>query len=170
MLRDRIRTGLLQERPDLADRFGALIDKMPESHNLVHGDFHSNNVMLQNGEPIMIDLDRLSVGDPIVDLSGVYLSYIALGERDHSVVEKFMGFSYETAQEFYRLFMESYLGNEYEDKIDDLTMKLQLISYARIIRRIDRHPSVSDEDRQYVKELTVRISGLLDKVTELTLL
>ncbi len=170
MMRNRVRTGLLKERPDLAERFYALIDKMPQSHNLVHGDFHSNNVMLQNGEPIMIDLDRLSVGDAIVDLSGVYLSYIALGERDHSVVEKFMGFSYEKAQEFYRLFMESYLGNEYEDKIDDLTMKLQLISYARIIRRIDRHPSVSDEDRQYVKELTVRISDLLDKVTELTLL
>ena len=35
----------------------ALIEAIPKQNTLLHGDYHTNNIMIQNGEPILIDLD-----------------------------------------------------------------------------------------------------------------
>ena len=41
-----------------AQKMRSLIEGIPDSNNIIHGDYHTNNVMVQNGEPI---LDRKSV-------------------------------------------------------------------------------------------------------------
>ena len=43
-------------------------DAIPEKNTLIHGDFHEGNVMLQNGELMLIDLDDVCVGNPVYDL------------------------------------------------------------------------------------------------------
>ena len=37
-------------------------------------------------------MDRLAVGDPIIELSDLYYFYVILGEKAPTVAEKFMGF------------------------------------------------------------------------------
>lgn len=43
-------------------------DAIPEKNTLIHGDFHEGNVMVQDGELMLIDLDDVCVGNPIYDL------------------------------------------------------------------------------------------------------
>lgn len=49
-----------------------LMDSVPESNNIVHGDYQPNNVMVSENELLIIDMDTLSVGDPIFDLVSCY--------------------------------------------------------------------------------------------------
>ena len=169
ILKERVEEGLGSENRELADRVLALLDTLPDTKHLVHGDFHTGNVMLQNGEPVMIDMDRLSFGDPIIDLSGIYMSYVVKGSIDPAAVKKYMGFSYETALEFYDCFMKSYLGDEYDARIDEITDKAALLCHVRIIRQLKRKQPLTDEETALIHSLTERIADLVDRVNSLNI-
>ena len=45
-----------------------LIRAVPKQNTLMHGDYHTNNIMVQNGEPLLIDMDTLCMGHPVFEL------------------------------------------------------------------------------------------------------
>ena len=45
-----------------------LVTNIPDRKTFVHGDCHFKNIMVQNGELLLIDMDTLSVGHPIFEL------------------------------------------------------------------------------------------------------
>ena len=47
--------------------------------------------MFQNGEVMLIDMDTLSVGDPVFDFAGLITAYELYSEDDHDNAMKFMG-------------------------------------------------------------------------------
>ncbi len=61
---------------ELRERLRALFAAMPENLHVIHGDIQMKNVMLNGDEPMLIDMDTLSVGDPVFDLMGLYLAYM----------------------------------------------------------------------------------------------
>jgi hypothetical protein len=159
-LRTYIRSGIAYEDEALSAKCLRLIDTLPVSDHLVHGDFHTGNVFLQKGEPLLIDMDRLSTGHPIAEISDLYYFYVVLGEDDPAVVEKFMGFSYETAQRFFHIFLKRYLGTEDADKIKEVIEKASFLCYVRMIRKLRKSGQISDAARK-------PIGFYLDKTAEL---
>ena len=139
----------------------ALAAELPASETLVHGDLHTNNVFLSDGEPLFIDVDRMSVGDPIIDLSGIYLFYVGYSLIDPRIIEDFMGFSAAAAQEFYRCFIRKYLQTDDEAQTDRLTRKAALWAYVRLIGQI-RKKKLTEKDRADISLLTDRIRQLTD--------
>lgn len=164
-----INEGIARDDEELAARLMVLIDDLPETHCLVHGDFHTGNVLLQNGEPILIDLDRMAVGHPIVDMTGLYMSYVGYGEEDPKRTEDFMGFSYKTARAFFDAFIKAYLKTEDKARIEEVTDKAALMCYARMIRQIRKKKVLSDKDTNYKTVLIGKVRDLLDRVDTLVI-
>lgn len=54
----------------------ALLESIPDSNTIVHGDCQIKNVRFVNGKLFLIDLDTLSRGDPIYELAGLYCCYM----------------------------------------------------------------------------------------------
>ena len=48
-----------------AQKLRELIEKVPKKNTMLHGDYHTNNVMVQNEEPLLIDMDTLCMGHPV---------------------------------------------------------------------------------------------------------
>ena len=167
MLMSWVTEGLAYVDTKLADRLLSLIDALPEAEYLVHGDFHTGNVLMYDGEPLLIDLDRLSAGPPILDLSGLYMAYIANGEHDPRNVEKFMGFSYETGLRFFDSFMKEYFKGENEIIIKEAIDKAALMCYARMIRKIRKKNDLTEQDEIRTQEYVSKISKLLERVSTL---
>ena len=134
---------------------------------MIHGDFHTGNVFLQKGEPLLIDMDRLSRGHPIAEIAELYYFYVVLGEDDPSVVEKFMGFSYQTAQQFYRLFLISYLGTDNENRLAEVTEKASLICSVRMINKLRKKGTLSENDRRIIDRCMKKIGELTDRLDTL---
>jgi aminoglycoside phosphotransferase (APT) family kinase protein len=168
-LRSYISTGVEFEDEKLAERCRELFDTIPVSNTLVHGDFHTNNVFLQNGEPLLIDLDRISRGDPRVEIADFYYFYVVLGENDPSVVEKFMGFSYDTSQKFFHYFLKYYLDTADEDRLRDVIEKISFICYVRMIHNICRRKTLSDAEYKLLGKYMRKISEMADRIDSLTL-
>ncbi len=58
-----------------AAEINRLIDSIPDRNTFIHGDLHMGNIMLQNDEPMLIDLGESGVGHPIFDLVEIYVAY-----------------------------------------------------------------------------------------------
>ncbi|MBR3739886.1 MAG: HD domain-containing protein [Clostridia bacterium] len=166
-VRDYINGGIACENEALADQCMKLIDALPQTNTLIHGDFHTGNVFLQKGEPLLIDMDRVSRGYPIIEISDLYYFHVVLGEDDPAVVEKFMGFSYETAKQFFRAFLVRYLETKDENRLREVTEKASVIAYSRLIRKLRKHGTVSEADRKIIERCIGIIAERIEKLDTL---
>ena len=146
-----------------AQKMRTLIEGIPDSNNIIHGDYHTNNVMIQNGEPILIDMDTLAVGHPILELGSMFNAYVGFGELDKAGIENFFNFDIDTANRFWRLSLARYLGTDDEKAITDAENKAKVIGYMRLLRRCLRRDAVETTINHYKKNLM----EALDKVDTL---
>ena len=146
-----------------SQKMRSLIAGIPDSNFIIHGDYHTNNVMVQNGEPILIDMDTLAVGHPILELGSMFNAYIGFGEIDKSSVENFFGFDNDTAYRFWRLSLARYLGTDDENVITETENKAKVIGYMRLLRRCLRR----DTDEAIVNHYKARLIEAIDKVDTL---
>ena len=167
-LKSYVDGGIALEDEALAEKCGKLIDGLPAVNNLVHGDFHSGNVFMLNGEPLLIDMDRLSRGHPIAEISDLYYFYYVLGEDDPSVIEKFMGFSYPTSKRFFDVFLKTYLDTEDENRLTEVTEKAELICNIRMINKLHKKGAPAGKDRDIANRCLKKIAELTEKYDTLT--
>ena len=125
--------------PDaLFQKLYALVEAVPDDPHMMHGDYHVKNVMLQNGETLLIDMDTLCHGHPIFELASMYNAYIGYGATDPTNVERFLGIPRKMAEEFWKKSLSLYLGTEDEKTLAAVENKAKIIGYTRVMRRIIR--------------------------------
>ncbi len=146
------------------EKLHSLIDAIPESNMMVHGDYHTSNVHYANGEAILIDMDTLSTGNPIFEFASIYLAYKGYGELDHSLVEDFIKLDWDTANYTYEKLVDLYFEGKDEAYKNEVKEHARVIGYARALRRtIKRHPESVDLIEYYRKQLI----ELVDKTDSL---
>lgn len=146
-----------------AQKMRTLIEEIPDSNYMIHGDYHSNNVMVQNGEPILIDMDTLAVGHPVLELGSTFNAYVGFSELDKTVIESFLGIDVDTAREFWNLSLARYLGTDDKNAIEAVENKAKVIGYMRLLRRCLRR----DGDEATVNHYRTKLIEVLNKVDTL---
>ena len=153
---------------NLYTKLHALIEAVPVDMHMMHGDYHIKNVMLQNGESLLIDMDTLCHGHPIFELASMYNSYEGYSVLDHSNVTDFLGISYETAVAFWRKSLELYLGTKDETVLNEVENKAKIIGYTRIMRRrIRRHGFETEAGKAEIENCRKVLEDLLPKTDTL---
>ena len=150
---------------DKADKFRKMADEIPDILNMVHGDLHIKNVMMQNGEAVLIDMDTLSHGHPIFELQALFNAYIGYGEIDKNNVLDFFGIRYETALELWNKILRQYLESDDEAYIEEVENKAKLLGYAFLYKEF----SLSDENpegdlKRQIDAYRNHVLTLIDKV------
>ena len=142
----------------------SMVEALPKQNTLMHGDYHTNNIMIQDGEPLLIDLDTLCVGHPIFELGSMYNAFIGFSELDHNAIKEFMGYDHETAKKFWNMSLKRYLGTEDEAVFRDVENKARVIGYTRLLRRTVRRPNEdgAQEKIAYYKEKLTEVIGKVD--------
>ena len=149
-----------------AKKLCALIAAVPKQNTLMHGDYHTNNIMVQNGEPLLIDMDTLCMGHPIFELGSMFNAFIGFNELDHEVTMKFFGYTYETAEKFWKMSLKKYLGTEDEEICRGIAEKAMIIGYTRMLRRAIRRPEDADSPAK-IARCKEMLEVLLNKVDTL---
>lgn len=152
--------------PQLTAKLRALFEAVPEMPNIVHGDSQMKNIMLTDGEPMLIDMDTLSAGHPIFDIQSVYITYFAFEEDDPENSMSFLGVPQATAERVWERFVGDYFGSEDQTAIGKLRDKITLVGCVRFLFLI------ADDDseltRTRVSRTVSRLTELIEKVTDLT--
>ena len=149
---------------DQADKLRALIEAVPKQNTLMHGDYHTNNVMVQNGEPLLIDMDTLCMGHPIFELGSMFNAFVGYSELEHQNMIDFFGYSFETAGKFWNLALKMYLDTEDEILLNSVAEKAMVIGYTRMLRRAIRRPEEKESPAKIArcKEMLASLLGKVD--------
>ncbi len=151
---------------ELGDKLYKLVKDVPDKHTMLHGDYHTSNVLVRDGEALLIDMDTLCVGHPIFELGSMFNAFIGFSELDHDIIEDFLGITHEMGAEFWHRALGMYLGTQDTSRIDEVENKARIIGYMRLLRRtIRRNEPNRDQLIAYYKE---QLINLIPTVGELT--
>ena len=144
----------------------ALIEAVPKQNTLLHGDYHTNNIMVQNDEPLLIDLDTLCMGHPVFEFGSMFNAFIGFSEHDHQNIMDFMGYGFETAVKFWNMALKMYLGTEDEEVCRSVAEKAMIIGYTRMLRRALRRPDDAESPAR-IARCKEKLAQLLNTVDTL---
>jgi uncharacterized protein (TIGR02172 family) len=144
----------------------ALIEAVPKQNTLMHGDYHTNNIMVQNGEPLLIDMDTLCMGHPVFELGSMFNAFVGYSELDHQNMMDFFGYTFETAGRFWDIALKMYLGTDDEAFCKSVAEKAMIIGYTRMLRRAIRRPHESDSPAK-IARCKEMLAILLEKIDSL---
>ncbi|MBQ7151664.1 MAG: anti-sigma factor antagonist [Synergistaceae bacterium] len=157
-----------------AKKLKNFISAIPDRKTFIHGDYHSKNIMVRNGELQLIDIGAACVGHPIFDIAEIMLVYIIMpasrgGEIPDEYFLSMLGFDFNYTSQVWGTICGTYFGLSSPEEIETLTKKL--IPYALLMMsyRATISPLFSPEELQAVVKRTVieRLLPAIDTVEPL---
>ena len=114
----------------------AFVNSLPDSMQLMHGDFHPGNIMCRGDEKLLIDLERLSTGDPLFELGMLYIPFVGFAETDPEDNMRFLGLPYEFCQEFFRRVFTLYYSEDSEAERAEKLKTIRKIAYIEMMHKM----------------------------------
>lgn len=114
-------------------RLKELLSGLPDSLNVVHGDYQMKNVMLSGDEPMLIDMDTLAVGHPVFDFAGLYATYQEFEEDSPGNSMQFLGIPFETSTHIWNKLLDDYFGPVGEEKMKHVTDSIRIVAAVRFL-------------------------------------
>ena len=142
-----------------------LVEGIPEHHFVLHGDYHTNNVHYADNETILIDMDTLAQGYPIIEFASIYLAYRGYGELDHHEVEEFLKIDWDLAGYIMEKLIHFYFEGKDDDYIEGVMNKAKVIGYTRALRRTIKRRA---DEKELIEHYRNRLIECVDKVDTLT--
>ena len=148
----------------LGEKLVGMVEAIPDDDHMIHGDYHTKNIVLAGDEVLVIDMDTLSIGHPIFDFLRMYNAYIGYSENDPDVILKFQGFTQDVADRFWHDSLALYFETDDENKIKEVEDKVRCLSYGYLIDWGVRHHA----DEALTALWKERLIELLPQVDDLT--
>ena len=136
-----------------------LLNSIPDRHTLVHGDCHFKNILVRNDNFLLIDMETLSIGNPIFELASLYSAYIGFSEFNEKESLDFFGISSKDCAALYNALVNLYFGKD-DPVIKD---KIALLSYINTYRWYKKHGN----DEKIANSYKKRLLDLLAKYDDL---
>lgn len=159
-----IREYITQEQHD---RLKELLSAMPDDLHMVHGDFQMKNVLLVEGEPMLIDMETIATGQPIFDLQALYVTYIAFSEDCPDNLSSFLGIRDDLGKPIWNSILENYFDTADKSALSVINDKIQLLATIRFLYLL----AITDMKNGELGEKRIRrsqehIAELLPKVAD----
>ena len=135
---------------EIGEKILKLFNDIPDTNNMLHGDFHIKNIMQQNGENLLIDMDTLSMGHPIFELAAIYAAYVGFSCIDKLNAQEFLGIKQEYCTQFWKDTLRFYFSDRDEEYLRQVEKMAEVICYTRLLRWFMTKKDVTDS---YVKSV-----------------
>lgn len=153
---------------DQYEKLHSLIAAVPDDNHMLHGDYHIKNVMLQDGETLLIDMDTLCLGHPVFEFASIFLAYVGFGEVNHENTMQFLGIPYEMGEAFWHKTLRLYFDTDDEARCEEIANKARVVGYARMMRRtIRRNGLNTPEGQATIANCRAKLAELLPVVDTL---
>lgn len=94
-------------------------DAFADDTSIIHGDFHPRNVMVMDGELVLIDMADITYGNPLYDLGSMILTHVTLDPKGKLDIT---GLPAERVDELWKIFISVYLEST-DPKEIEITLK-----------------------------------------------
>ncbi len=110
---------ILHERTDKLDEWCSaeeiallhdIVDAIPHADTLTHNDLHPGNIMVQDGELLLIDMPEVTMAPPVCDMTAIFRDMISAPQTSASVIEKSVGMPAQQIVQAGNMFFARYTG------------------------------------------------------------
>ena len=148
-----------------------LIDECEEKENMLHFDYHTNNIMMQKGEALTIDMDTLCYGNPIFEIGNLCFTYSVQARLNEADALSFLDMKAEVYNKIWPLFIRRYLNSDDEKYIKEVELKAELLGYMRFLRHNVHHKDLSIKENMDAQNKCIEgIHNLLKQIDTLNIL
>ena len=131
------------------------IFSIPNRYTFLHGDYNSKNVMVKDGEVLLIDIGDAAVGHPAFDIAGLMLPYLLLpNATEPKRVRSMLGFDPALAQDMWGVMCGTYFMTGDADEIHRIADMLMPLAFL-LMTYHSFHYATHDEDA--IKERVERL-------------
>lgn len=117
------------------------VEQVPETSTLIHGDFHPNNIMIQDGEYLMIDMADVSWGHPIYELACTYTSLVSIASKGDAFTKSMYGLTTDELLRVWNQFVKSYFEVNEQDRLEEIDAMLQpFVMLKNVLRLVSAGP------------------------------
>ena len=104
-----------------------ITDAIPHADTLTHNDLHPGNIMVQDGELLLIDMPEVTMAPPVCDLVSIYRDMISAPQTKASIIEKSVGMPAELITRVGNMFFARYSGITDSAELEAYFKKLGLL-------------------------------------------
>ena len=149
---------------DRYERLKSILERTEEDTCIIHGDLQMKNVMKVDNEPMLIDMDNLSMGNPVFDLAGLYVTYRCFEEDEPGNSIDFLGIDAATEEHIWNRFMHDYFNTDDRDEIEGITDKIRLAASIRFLHIVTSSTlKDSETGRMRIRHTGEHIDELLER-------
>ena len=153
---------------DISNKLIKMMKEIPNTNTIIHGDYHIKNILHTEKENLLIDMETLAVGHPILELACSYSIYEGFECLDPKNPENFLGVPQELCRKFIKLTFDYYFDELEENKIEEIINKVKIICYTRLLRRQIKHFGIDSKEAKssiefcinYLKENVLNVDNL----------
>ena len=110
-----------------------MINSIPDGSGMIHGDFHTNNVMVQSdGELVLIDMADISRGNALFDIGGAFLTMYLSGMNNPEVTLQTIGIDYEMSKKVWGIMLSTYYGTTDPQKLELISKRCGAFALLRM--------------------------------------
>ena len=111
-----------------------IIDDIPNADTVTHNDLHPGNIMLQDGELVLIDMPEVTMGPPICDLTSIYRDMISAPQSGSSnAMEQSAGMPNDLILKVGKLFFKKYTGIKDPAELEAYFKRLGLLYAFNVV-------------------------------------
>ena len=112
----------------------SIIDGVPDADTVTHNDLHPGNIMIQDGELVLIDMPEVTMGRPVCDLVSIYRDMIsAPSGAQAAAVEKSCGMPAKLIIEAGHKFFKKYTGITDDAELEGYFKRIGLLYAFNVV-------------------------------------
>ena len=147
------------------DQLLKLLESIPDRNTLVHGDYHPNNIMVKDGELIMIDLGDFSIGHPVFDFLATAATQANLVELAPEYAEIHTKMKAERIRKGWSTLLDQYFPDRTPQQRSEIDTQIRLLSRLKVACAPAVAKGISDElMQQSVNDVKVNLIPRIDEL------
>ena len=134
-----------------------IADSIPVTDTLIHGDPHSGNIMIKDGELMFIDMTEVCYGPKLLDNGAIFRDLVSAPQNTPQMCEHSMGMPAQLVAQLGQLFFLKYSGISDPAKLGDYLKTYGLASAFNISANIGAYAQVNETARERMPSVVERL-------------
>lgn len=110
-----------------------IIDAMADSNTIVHGDLHPGNIMIRDGELMLIDMAEATRGVSLFDVASVYRDLLSGPKTSPEMTRLSVGLEPAVAMDLGNRFLKLYSGAQNEQQYEGFLKMVGLVYAFNVV-------------------------------------
>ena len=134
-----------------------IADSIAVTDTLIHGDPHSGNIMIRDGELMFIDMTEVCYGPKILDNGAIFRDLVSAPQNTPQMCEYSMGMPAQLVAQLGQLFFLKYSGISDPAQLGDYLKTYGLASAFNISANIGAYAQVNETARERMPSVVERL-------------